>query len=89
MVVTSFSNDGSARPTMLLKTQSSSNILTDQVRKLQNSFFKEHLRKAAPVLQQAHYLRASHDSILQKALPLKLTGTLNGSNFASRLLYFV
>ena len=61
VVVTSFSNDGSARPTMLLKTQSSSNILTDQVRKLQNSFFKEHLRKAAPVLQQAHYLRASHE----------------------------
>ena len=61
VVVTSFGNDGSARPTMLLKTQSSSNILTDQVRKLQNSFFKEHLRKAAPVLQQAHYLRASHE----------------------------
>ena len=47
-----FSNDESTcRPT-LLKTVSTTGILINQVLKLNNSYFKEHLWKAAPVLQK-------------------------------------
>ena len=38
-----FSNDGSARTSMLLKTESTTDILIGQFYKVQNSCFKEHL----------------------------------------------
>ena len=47
MVVTSFSN-------VLVST---TEILIDQVHKFQNSYFKEHPRKTAAVLQKAYCLR--------------------------------
>ena len=47
VVVTIFSNDESARPPTLLKTESTADILIGQVDKFQNSCFKEHPRKAA------------------------------------------
>ena len=61
VVVTSFSNDESAHPLTLLKTDSITDILIDQVRKFQNTYFKEHLCKAATVLQKAYCLRACHE----------------------------
>ena len=56
-VVTNFSNDESVCRPALLKTVSTTGILIDQVHKFQNSYFKEHLRKAATVLQKAYCLR--------------------------------
>ena len=50
VVVTSFSNDESARPLLLIKTESTTDILNGQVDKFQSSYFKEHLWKAATVL---------------------------------------
>ena len=46
VLVTSFSNDETVRPLMLLKTESTTKILIDQVHKFLNSYFKEHLWKA-------------------------------------------
>ena len=43
VVVTSFGNKLSARPPMLLKPESTTDILIDQDHKFQNSYFKEHL----------------------------------------------
>ena len=45
VVKTSFSNDESAYAPTPLKTVSITDILIDQVRKFQNSYFKEHLWK--------------------------------------------
>ena len=45
VVMTSFSNDESACGSTLLKTVSTTDILTDQVNKFQNSYFQEHLWK--------------------------------------------
>ena len=53
VVVTSLNNEESARPAMLLKTESTTDILIGQVDKFQNSYFKEHLQKAATALQIA------------------------------------
>ena len=39
VVVTSFSNDESAHPAMLLKTESTTDILIEQVHKFRNSYF--------------------------------------------------
>ena len=52
VAVTSFTNDESARPPMLLKTESTTLILIEQVHKFQNSYFKEHLWEAAIDLQK-------------------------------------
>ena len=41
--VTSFSNDESARPLTLLKRDSTTDVLIDQVYKFQKSYFNEHL----------------------------------------------
>ena len=43
VVVTSFGNKLSARPPILLKPESTTDILIDQDHKFQNSYFKEHL----------------------------------------------
>ena len=43
VVMTIFSNDESARPPTLLKTESITDILVGQVGKFQNRYFKEHL----------------------------------------------
>ena len=43
-VVTSFSNDVSARPATLLKAVTTTDILLDKFHKSQNSYFKEHLK---------------------------------------------
>lgn len=47
VVVTSFSNNESARPPTLLKTESTTDILVEQADKFQNSCLKEHLKKVA------------------------------------------
>ena len=52
VVVTNFRNDERVRPSMLLKTESNTDILNGQVNKFQNSCFKEHLWKVAAVLQK-------------------------------------
>ena len=57
VVVTSFSNDDRACHPKLLKTVPAIEILIDQVHKFQNSYFKEHPRKTAAVLQKAYCLR--------------------------------
>ena len=57
VVVTSFSNDERAWSPTLLKTVPTTGILIDQIHKLQNSCFKKHRWKAAPVLQKAYCLR--------------------------------
>ena len=91
LVVTNFSNDESAHPSTLLKTESTTDISIGQVDKFQNGYFKEHLGKAATVLQKACTLKAmeySHNSILQKVLPLKLTEKMNTSIFVSNFLNF-
>ena len=51
VVVTRFSNDEDARPPTLLKLEYTTVIFIHQVHKLQNSYFKEYLWKAATVLQ--------------------------------------
>ena len=61
MAVTSFSNDESARRPTILKTESTTDILIDQIHKFQNSYIKENLWKAATVLQKAYCLRESHE----------------------------
>ena len=61
VLVTSLNNEESTRPAMLLKTESTTDILIGQVDKFQNSYFKEHLRKAATALQIACILRAFHE----------------------------
>ena len=43
VLVTSFTNDESAHPPMPLKAEFTTDILINQVRKFQNSFFKEHV----------------------------------------------
>ena len=43
VVMTIFSNDESAGPPTLLKTESTTDILVGQVDKFQNRYFKEHL----------------------------------------------
>ena len=43
LLVTSFGNDESARPATLLETESTIDVLIDQVHKFQNSYFKEQL----------------------------------------------
>ena len=58
MVVTSFKNDENPRPPTLLKTVTTTDILIDQVHTFQNSYFKEHIRKAATVLQKAYLLKS-------------------------------
>ena len=57
MVVTSFSNDDRASSPTLIKTVPTTEILIDQVHNFQNSYFKEHPRKAAAVLQKPYCLR--------------------------------
>ena len=57
VVVTSFSNDDRVFHSTLLKTVSTIDILIDQVRKFQNSCFKEQPWKAATVLQKVYCLR--------------------------------
>ena len=47
MVVATFSKDESARPPMLLKTESIVDILVGQFEKFQNSGFKENLWNVA------------------------------------------
>ena len=49
VVVTSFSNDESALPSTLLKVESTTDILIDQIHKFRNNYFKEHLWKAVTV----------------------------------------
>ena len=70
-----FSNDENARPPTLLKTESITDILIEQIHNLQNSYFKGQLWKDF--------------TVLQKALPLKLTATLNPSIVISSFLNFV
>ena len=43
MAMTSCSNDESARPPMLLKTESTTDILNGQVEKFQNSYLREYM----------------------------------------------
>ena len=83
---------------MQLKTVSNADILIDQVHKFKNSYFQEHLWKAATVLQKAYCLEHGHYKasseiclwcIFQKTLPLTLPETLNGSIFVSSFLNFV
>ena len=57
VVVTSFINDDRVCDSTLLKTVSTIDFLIDQVRKFQNSCFKEQLWKAATVLQKVYCLR--------------------------------
>ena len=71
MSLTSFSSDES---TTLLKMESTTDILIDQVHKFQNSDFKEHLWKAATVLQKAYCLRA-YRKICSWYHPSKTTST--------------
>ena len=47
VVVAIFSNNESARPPTLLKTESNTDILVGRDDKFQNSCFKEHLWKVA------------------------------------------
>ena len=54
VVMTSFSNDESACGSTLLKTASTTDILTDQVNKFQNSYFQENLWK--PLLFYKKYI---------------------------------
>ena len=79
LVVTSFSNDEKTRPSTLLKTVSTTEILIDQIHKFQNICFKDYLWNDASVLQKTYFLRGCHDSTFEKALPLNLTKTLNAS----------
>ena len=51
VVVTSFKNDENARPPTPLKIGTTIDILIDQVHTFQNSYFKEHMWKAAASLQ--------------------------------------
>ena len=66
MVVTSFKNDENARPPTLLKTVTTTDILIDQVHTLQNSYSKEHIWKAATVLQKAYLLNSMLWDVLIK-----------------------
>ena len=61
VVVTSFCNDESAGPTALLKTESATDVLIEQIHKFQNSYFKEHLWKAATFLQKAYWLKLYYE----------------------------
>ena len=56
VVVTTFSNDESARPPTLLKQD----IFIDKVCKFENRDCKEHLGKGATILQKACILRACY-----------------------------
>ena len=66
VVVTSFKNDESARPSKLLKTVTTTDILIDQVHTFQNSYFKEHLWNAATVLQKAYLFKSMPWDVLIK-----------------------
>ena len=70
-----FSNDENARPPTLLKTESITDILIEQIYNLQNSYFKGQLWKDF--------------TVLQKAIPLKVTATLNLSIVICNFLSFV
>ena len=61
VVVTSFSNDGSARPTTQLKMESTTYILIDKSTNFRTAFFKVHQRKAAPILQKVYCLRTGYE----------------------------
>ena len=98
VVVTSFINDDRACRPRLLKTESTIDILIDQIHKFQNSYFKEHPWKAATVLQKAcclrgvvyeHAMKYAHDSTFKNELISKLTETLTSSPFVSNFLNFV
>ena len=68
-------NDESARPSTLLKLESTTYIFIDQVHKFENNDFKEYSWKAATVSQKSMYFKNmlwNMLMILQKALPLKL-----------------
>ena len=45
-----------------LKTESTTDILIEQVHKFQNSYFEEHMWKGATVLKKAYCLRAYHET---------------------------
>ena len=82
-------NDESARPSTLLKLESTTDIFIDQVHKFENNDFKEYSWKAATVSQKSMYFKNmlwNMLMILQKALPLKLTETLT---FVSSFLNIV
>ena len=82
-------NDESARPSTLLKLESTTYIFIDQVHKFENNDFKEYSWKAATVSQKSMYFKNmlwNMLMILQKVLPLKLNETLT---FVSSLLNIV
>ena len=82
-------NAESARPSTLLKLESTTDIFIDQVHKFQNNDFKEYSWKAATILQKSMYFKNmlwNMLMILEKVLPLKLTETLT---FVSSLLNIV
>ena len=61
ILVTRLSNDESAHPSTLLKLESTIDVFIDQVRKFQNSYFKQYLLKAATVLRKACILRTCYE----------------------------
>ena len=61
VAVTRFKNDENARPPTLLNIVTTTDILIDQVHTFQNIYFKEHMWKAATVLQKAYFLRACYE----------------------------
>ena len=82
-------NDESARPSTLLKLESTADIFIDQIRKFQSNDFKEYSWKAATISQKSMYFKNmlwNMLMILQKVLPLKLNETLT---FVSSLLNIV
>ena len=82
-------NDERARPSTLLKLESTTDIFIDQIRKFQSNDFKEYSWKAATISQKSMYFKNmlwNMLMILQKALPLKLTETLT---FVSSFLNIV
>ena len=85
-------NDESARPSTLVKLESTTDVFIDQVNKFQNSDFKAYPWKPTSVFQKSMYFKNMLWNvlmILQKALPLKLTETLNASTFVSSFLNIV
>ena len=66
VVLTSFKNDENTRPPTLLKIVTTTDILIDQVHTFQNSYFKEHMWKAATVLQKAYLFKSMLWDVLIK-----------------------
>ena len=66
LVVANVRNNENARPPTLLETVTTTDILINQVHTFQNSYFKEHMWKAATVLLKAYLFKSMLWDVLMK-----------------------